>query len=277
MKIKSLIIRVLVGIPLIALFVSVLFFQNWLLKSVITAVMIISQIEIVRAAKANVPNLNQYVPIIAVVALAPIFYFFGYLYVMLLYAVSIFWLIVESVAVKKRDLNSLLMGIFTMLYPSVFFAFFFAIAMTDDGGLRTLMILLAYLGAMVTDTLAYFVGSKFGKHKLCPEISPKKSVEGAIAGYVFGFISILIIGLFFQNLIKTDIGLLNFIILGLILPALVQVGDLFASLVKRHFGIKDFSNIFPGHGGVLDRLDSGTFVCPVIFLYFTLIYGSLLL
>ena len=79
-----------------------------------------------------------------------------------------------------------------------------------------------------------------------------------------------------QGLLKTDIGIINFIILGLILPILIQIGDLFASFLKRDFGIKDFGNLFPGHGGVIDRLDSGLFICPVVYCYFTLIYGTLL-
>jgi CDP-diglyceride synthetase len=116
----------------------------------------------------------------------------------------------------------------------------------------------AYLISIVvsTDTFAYFVGTKFGKHKLCPEISPKKSVEGAIGGLVAGALigTILAFVLKIVNLsVEMIIGVL---FVSILLSIAVQIGDLIASKLKRSYGIKDFGKIFPGHGGVLDRFDS---------------------
>ena len=127
-----------------------------------------------------------------------------------------------------------------------------------------LLILCAMYCAWMTDTCAYFVGSRFGKHKLSPKISPKKSVEGAIGGVIgnvfFCVVSYLICDRFCFTLDTLNIWM---IIFGAIfLSVLGMCGDLSASVIKRNFGEKDFGNLFPGHGGVLDRIDSFLFTMP---------------
>jgi len=276
MKKNNLLVRILVGIPLIALFVMALLFQKWPLRILIIMVMLVSQYEMVHAAKQKVININHYIPFFISAAIPLVMIFLGSTYLSLVYALAFFWLIIESVMVKRMDFDAMVISLFTSLYPSAFFASLFAVAMTTDDGTRTMMLLIIYVTAIVTDSAAYFIGSWFGKHKLSPHISPNKSVEGAIAGFVFGFAAIMVLGFFSEAITGAHIRLIHFVILGLILPPLEQVGDLFASLIKRHFGLKDFSNIFPGHGGVLDRLDSSLFICPVVFLYFRLVFGILL-
>lgn len=106
----------------------------------------------------------------------------------------------------------------------------------------------------VADTLAYFTGRFFGKHKLCPEISPKKTVEGAIGGVAgTGIVAVSTYG-FIKG---WDFPVLVLVFIAAVLLAVVSIfGDLFASVVKRHFGVKDYGRLFPGHGGVMDRFDS---------------------
>lgn len=106
------------------------------------------------------------------------------------------------------------------------------------------------------DTGAYFFGSFFGKHKMIPRISPKKTWEGAIGGYLTGAFTSLLFGLTLcsQYLPTELIYTASFL-----LPAIAEIGDLFFSSIKRHYGVKDFGSIFPGHGGVLDRIDSLVF------------------
>ena len=126
-------------------------------------------------------------------------------------------------------------------------------------------LILLFLGAWGSDTFAYFVGSFFGRKKLCPDISPKKTVEGAIGGVVGGTILVAVYGQLFLPDI-TDHSLIKFILLGLTCTITAQLGDLIASVIKRYCGIKDYGRIMPGHGGVLDRFDSVLFLAPVVYL-----------
>ena len=109
--------------------------------------------------------------------------------------------------------------------------------------------------SLMCDTGAYFVGRKFGKRKLCPRLSPKKSVEGAIGGWMFGALTGLLFGVLFINVIPTELSWPFVIVAALVVPLLSEIGDLYFSSIKRYVGIKDFGNIFPGHGGGLDRID----------------------
>ena len=118
------------------------------------------------------------------------------------------------------------------------------------------LILYLFLIAACTDSFAMIIGCLIGKHKLIPAVSPKKSVEGSIAG---SFMGTVICTLFYINLIG-DLKLWVVILMTLVLTILGQIGDLFFSKIKREHDIKDFSNIMPGHGGILDRLDSFSFI-----------------
>ncbi len=121
-----------------------------------------------------------------------------------------------------------------------------------------------YSVAVATDVFAYLIGSKFGKHRLCVHISPKKSVEGAIGGLVFGGVLGSLFGFLFKVMpVSSSFSggtnfaiVVLFFIMSLILSFFVQLGDLVASKLKRTYEIKDYGNIFPGHGGVMDRFDS---------------------
>ena len=116
--------------------------------------------------------------------------------------------------------------------------------------------LLIFLGAWVTDTFAYFTGFLIGKHKLIPDVSPKKTIEGAIGGIVFCALSFVVFGLVVDHFFAQNANLWFLMISGIIISLISQIGDLIMSVIKRHYGIKDFGKIFPGHGGMLDRFDS---------------------
>lgn len=133
-------------------------------------------------------------------------------------------------------------------------------------------ILFGLFAAWLTDTFAYFTGRFLGKHKLCPNISPKKTVEGAIGGLVGGVVSNVILFAVFDNCFFTihSINYLEVILISALLSVIGMCGDLTASVVKRNFGVKDFGNILPGHGGVMDRFDSGLFVLASLYAVITL-------
>ncbi|MBR3588945.1 MAG: phosphatidate cytidylyltransferase [Clostridia bacterium] len=129
------------------------------------------------------------------------------------------------------------------------------------------IILFALFCAFLTDTFAYFVGVKFGKHKMAPVVSPKKSVEGAIGGLVLSSAFNIAVFAGVREWVFGGESAFSFafiIIMSVVLSAVSMLGDLSASLLKRNFGIKDFGNIMPGHGGIMDRFDSLIFVAPVL-------------
>jgi len=117
----------------------------------------------------------------------------------------------------------------------------------------SLVIVYVAVATYMTDTLAYFVGMSWGKHRLAPLISPKKSIEGAVGGYISGLLSSLLYGYF----VLANIFPLHFLLItAFMMPLVGQIGDLVFSSIKRHYNVKDFGSLFPAHGGVLDRIDS---------------------
>ncbi len=116
--------------------------------------------------------------------------------------------------------------------------------------------LLVFIGAWVTDTFAYFCGVLLGKHKLIPDVSPKKTVEGSLGGILFCILGFVVFGIIVKSFFGGNPNFVFLAVSGLIISVISQVGDLIMSVIKRHYGIKDFGKIFPGHGGVLDRFDS---------------------
>ena len=180
----------------------------------------------------------------------------------------------------KVAFDSMMATVFPMLYPGLFFSLIIPLQDLDTRTASTLALILAFFIASVNDTFALFIGLKFGKHRLSPEISPKKSWEGSIAGLVASVVFAMLVPWVTRRLAPTvpaiaaDLAvsqyppLWSFGLLGLIAAALSQIGDLVASLVKRHCGIKDFGSIFPGHGGMLDRMDGILFCGVACYVFF---------
>jgi phosphatidate cytidylyltransferase len=125
------------------------------------------------------------------------------------------------------------------------------------------LIISMFVGIWVCDSAAFFGGSALGKHKLFPRVSPNKSWEGAVFGFLFAVISIILL----KPVILNFLSWTNIIVLGIIIGTVGQIGDLVESLIKRDAGVKDSSGLIPGHGGIFDRFDSILFTAPVILLY----------
>jgi phosphatidate cytidylyltransferase len=123
------------------------------------------------------------------------------------------------------------------------------------------------LGIWICDSFAYFTGISIGRHKLWKRISPKKTWEGAAGGFAGSLLTVFLMNYIF----KMDLGIYNQFIIGSIIGIAGQFGDLFESKLKRDAGVKDSSDLIPGHGGILDRFDSLIFVAPIIIFYFLLI------
>lgn len=139
------------------------------------------------------------------------------------------------------------------------------IMITNNNISYLLYILIVTMG---TDTFAYFTGYFIGKNKLCEKISPKKTWEGAIGG---SFIGTIIGTVFYVYIISSETSLLTIVPITLLLSIVGQFGDLFFSSIKRYFEVKDYSNLIPGHGGILDRLDSVIFVILTYVLFMNIL------
>ena len=133
-----------------------------------------------------------------------------------------------------------------------------------DAGYHRAFLLLPLIFSFASDSGAFFAGLAFGKHKLAPKVSPKKTVEGAIGGLFGNALGGIVFALVMNRCFDQSIDYLMIAMLGVICSAVAQLGDLSFSLIKREFGIKDYGNLFLAHGGVLDRFDSVIFVAPVL-------------
>ncbi len=168
----------------------------------------------------------------------------------------------------KVNLVMTLTSVFAGAILPVFFSLIIPIRWAENGDF---LVLLPFLAAWVTDTGAYFSGVFLGKHKLCEKISPKKTVEGSIGGALVCVIVLVI----YAKLTKLGIGYVASAIGALVLSAIAQIGDLSFSVIKREYNIKDYGNIMPGHGGVLDRFDSAVFTIPASYIFLKIIGGIL--
>lgn len=175
-------------------------------------------------------------------------------------------LAVTTFSKGKILVNEAATALLTSLYVIAGFSAMVYLHDFHEGG--KYLYLLTFIGAWVPDTFAYFTGMLFGKHKLIPDVSPKKTVEGAIGGALFCVLAFVGFALVYNHLWIAEGGQVLPIWLmaaiGLITAVVSMVGDLTMSLIKRHYGIKDFGKILPGHGGLLDRFDSVIAVAVIL-------------
>ncbi len=174
-------------------------------------------------------------------------------------------LIVSVINHKEINFNDVCASLFLVLY-SVLFLMPLSIMRHQENGLA--LVFLAFIGAWLPDTAAYFAGSLFGKRKLIEEISPNKTVAGAIGAVVGSVISFMIYGIIL-SFMGFAVSFVRIFVLSLICGVVAQFGDLSASMMKRAYKAKDFSNLIPGHGGLVDRVDSLIFVTPVVYYFIT--------
>ncbi len=156
------------------------------------------------------------------------------------------------------------MVIFSLVYIPFFLSTLVDICIAENGNYY---LWLVFVGAILTDTCAYFSGVFLGKHKLCPEISPKKTIEGSVGGTLGCVIFVMLFGLLLDKKFGLQVNYVAFGVLGVLIAVVSQIGDLTASIIKRKYGVKDYGSLFPGHGGILDRLDSIIAVSPLVYLF----------
>jgi phosphatidate cytidylyltransferase len=164
----------------------------------------------------------------------------------------------------KVDMGKIALVFMTDFY--VIGAFSAIILLRDEGIAGRFLFIMPFVFSWVTDSFAYFCGRLFGKHKLIPAVSPKKTVEGAIGGAVFCALTAFLYGFIVQKAFGVAPNYPVLIVGGLIISVVSQIGDLVMSAIKRQYGVKDFGYMLPGHGGLLDRFDSSIAVTVILVL-----------
>jgi len=261
--------RIITAIVALCVFVPIVIFSDtWVFPAAISLCAVIGIIELL-GCMGQKKNLFYTIPLCLVAAFVPLCLRYtrengiflseavkllvGIAFIVALYVFGVAVFANKKIAVTDAGL------IFAMSFYIVA-AFGAIIYIHDFINSGIYIYLLAFICAWVTDSFAYFSGRFFGKHKLIPSVSPKKTIEGAIGGVIFCVIGMLVFGLVIEKFFNPD-GLIkaNYLVLaisGVFISVVSQIGDLIMSLVKRHYGIKDYGKLFPGHGGILDRFDS---------------------
>lgn len=172
-------------------------------------------------------------------------------------------MILYVIRYPKYSISEISLAVFGLIYVTVMLSYIYKLRILEDGAYYVWLI---FIGAWGSDTCAYVTGITIGKHKITPLLSPKKSLEGCIGGVV----GAMLIAFIYATIFKEKITCVSnpqvaFVIIAAACSVISQVGDLAASGIKRQYNIKDYGNIIPGHGGILDRFDSILFTAPICY------------
>ncbi len=254
--------RLITGAILVAALLPILYFSDlWFFPIVVSVLCVIGLFEMFRCL-SSLSFLLLTIPSFLIGAAGPILarlmpdkktFFSLFLGILVVYLFFLFCVFVFSY--PKIPLDVLSSTVLTSLYIICGFTSLVVLRNNPHGGY---FIFLAVFAPWVGDVFAYLIGRAFGKHKLIPLVSPKKTVEGSVASIVFTilfcFLYAFLVSTFYDKTLQPDwIGL---VLVGILLSVVGQIGDLITSAIKRTHDIKDYGRIFPGHGGVLDRFDS---------------------
>ncbi len=179
---------------------------------------------------------------------------------------------VSILNLSRKENNSLLnvgLTVFGSIFLSLFYSTLIGIREKfQDYNHGAYVLIVMFAAIWICDSAAYFGGTAFGKHRLLERISPKKSIEGALFGFVFAVLTFVVGKLVLLDFLNWN----DIIYFGLVVGIIGQLGDLVESMFKRDVNVKDSSNLIPGHGGILDRFDSLLFVSPFIYFYLNYVY-----
>lgn len=266
--------RILVAVVLAPLFFVVLFFLDsiWL-AALVAAICAMASFELLRATKVAHHNGMYFFTALAAAAI-PVGCWLGLGYLMVPMAAVFLMLTLSGIAIRLYDeeravrVEDVFMCMFGGLVIPMCLSALVQLKCMDHG---QYLVLLPVICAFLTDAGAYFAGVFLGKHRGITKVSPNKSLEGYIGGILSGGIFLLLYGVILQQFAGLTVSLPIMAVYGLIGSAVTEVGDLSFSLIKRQFGIKDYGNLLPGHGGMLDRFDSMTFAAPTLLILVSLI------
>ena len=264
--------RILTGVVAFLIFLPFLIFSDTIAFPIAMAICaVISVFEMLHCVKLH-KRLAVTIPLCLAAAAAPLCLRIFGIDPTLTAALAVFLVLqlyvlaITTFSKGKLPVNEACTGLMASIYVIAGFSAMVYLHDFHEGG--RYLYLLTFIGAWVPDTFAYFTGVLFGKHKLIPDVSPKKTVEGAIGGATFCVLAFVGFALLYNNLWLAEGGqalpLWLMAIVGLVTAVVSMVGDLTMSLIKRHYGIKDYGRILPGHGGFLDRFDSVLAVAVIL-------------
>ncbi len=255
--------RLLSGIVLVVLAVVVLYLGGYVTGAAVLLLSIGGMFELLRIYKQH-NTLLGFAGYAAVVAYYLMLFFDFRQYLLFMFIVAILVILAIYVfAYPKYTDKDIMAVIFGFFYTSFMLSYVYEIRILKNGGILVIMI---FICSWVNDTLAYCAGVTMGKHKMSPKLSPKKSIEGLVGGLLGSAVVGGVYGFFFDKYVYViDNSVAVFAIIGFAGAIVAVIGDLTASAIKRNNDIKDYSNLIPGHGGILDRFDSIIFTAPVIY------------
>ncbi|MGM9618589.1 MAG: phosphatidate cytidylyltransferase [Oscillospiraceae bacterium] len=257
-----------VGVPL--LLVVLLVLPAWGTALLVCAIAGVGAFELMRAVGKNARRL-LYMTIAAAVVLPLGLHLFGLpaalcfavLFIYALFAVSVCCYGKDSIPFSDLTAAMVAGVVFPLLLSCIFL-------LRSDPDYGKIYVLTPFFTAFIGDSFAMFGGMLFGKHKLAPYVSPKKTVEGGVAGLVGGALGMVLWGVIVNCFMPCPVSYPSLIAYGIVGSAVGQLGDLSLSVIKREAGIKDYGNLLPGHGGAYDRFDSSMFIAPVYYLLLVL-------
>ncbi len=179
----------------------------------------------------------------------------------------LFVLVLEVLKLNRNSVHTAAFTIAGYLYVPFLLGYVITLRYTPDGHLGLWFLALPLLSAVATDVGAFTLGKLFGRTPLAPRVSPRKTVEGAVGGLLLALVIVALTALLARRLAGLELGFVTVLALTLVTSLAAQLGDLFESLLKRWAGVKDAGVFLPGHGGVLDRIDSLLFTFPVSYLF----------
>ncbi|WP_294371527.1 phosphatidate cytidylyltransferase [uncultured Clostridium sp.] len=253
------------GAAMIAPFIIFVFLGGVYLKSFVFILSLMALWEFYNALRQN-----KLKPIdLAGYILLAVYYLTGNNFETMMYILvaATFLLLIVPVVNLEYTFIDVALTLLGFVYAGILFGTVYLVNAKENGNY---LVWLIFISSWLSDTAAYYSGKFFGKHKLCPKVSPKKTVEGSIGGLLGATIFSGIFGII-VNRYANIMPIYNYFIIGALCGVFGQFGDLVASSIKRYVGIKDYSNLIPGHGGILDRFDSIIFSATVIFYYLTFI------
>jgi phosphatidate cytidylyltransferase len=261
--------RIITGVVLLAALVLLLFLGGWVFAAVACLAFLKALHEELRALEMGGHKPLHWVSYASLLISVPFVMIYSYMAIMPILTLFSFVALLLIMRRQEPDLVDVIMSVLPMLTVVLPGMCVFGIAATQPRSMQLFLLALLFIIAIGGDTLAFFVGSRIGGQKLCPRISPKKTVAGALGGLVGSTLLAMLVGYAFQKALP-NASFPPFwanLVIGVVGGIAGQAGDLFASMVKRHCDIKDFGNWLPGHGGILDRLDSIVFTAIIVYCY----------